>query len=1319
MNFGKYELLEAVGKGSIAEVFKAKSFGAEGFEKLLVIKRIQKKFSDDEIFGERFIKDTQLAIQLNHTNIVQVFDIGKADDRYYLAMEFVQGLSLASLIRQSRLRGTMPSLPLSAFIVAEVAKGLDFAHRKRGRNLKPLDIVHEDISARNILVSAEGEVKIADFGLARAKEAVSELIDRKIQPLYLSPEQLEGRPPDRRSDVFSLGVLLYELTGQSHPFERVERAKLSEFIRDRKFTPPSSFLKNDDGGDELASIIERASAFDPDKRFQDAGAVYEALIGYIYHTGTRVSAHTLFDFLQEIATEEISVSEFRTIEEDVLQEAFRFSMAPTHRPGADAAPTAVSSPSGPPSTEPPSLAPTDPARKDVAILVVDFGEACLADFNASQFTEAVENNGGSLMFADEKIAAAVFGLDLAYGRETEEALDAAFKIHRAAMVHNSAKGAEVRICVKPAKVVVAADGLVDKDPGYQAALTESMEAAKLAEEGVITTRAGRKLSSGAYHFEALDSERFGAKGLGLYHVIGRVPLIENFGRLFGRHQTLRTIGSIFSEVSAFKKGGVLAITGPAGIGKTRLVREGQWRLLSSGQDVAWFETSLDRTSKARPFSAAAAAFRAVTALETVEPEVEILEKTGRLRELGLTADEVECVAALLGAPKEEGAEYYVDAGRQLYSAMVHLTVGLSKERPTVLVFDNADDMDGDSWEVIRRVAETLHCLPVLFCLIYRGSMPDAPHIDKGLRRLELIPLSKADADQLAAASMNAERIETSFSNFMYKVTKGNPLFVEAYARSLVQAGKVIVKDKTAESIDEMDIAVAPKHPEEALSRFVDALSGEERRMLECASMIGRTFSLKLQRHLIGQDARKFRPVLSSLSQKRLIYRSSANEYTFSSALLSDVLLQCLPDPVARDMHLKMVRIIERVFPKQLDDRAAEAALHCELAGEIVSAIEYYTRAGKKATELNADRTALEFYIKSLELLQALPNADPDSILTVCLPIGRLAVRANAFELGLEKIQAAEWVAEDATDKETLVRVLLLNSELHAHCEHTVEVDWYMEWALDLASRLGDHTLSFDVLEAAGHVYFLMGNMKQAGPRFKDAIELAQKDAGVDKNQLITCMAQLAKVEAASGELEQAVKTLAEAESLLDDDSDLLARCEIEQSRGRAFFMAGNFDKSLESQLRLLDIAKEYGLKDYLADTCHLLGELYLENGEMAKAFAYLTMSKDTADEIGMKHLKSLNHLLLQYIDAVELQGANQVGDLEKLLLDALERDAVWEQLHLLYYLSKIYMEKGQHAMAKEHLQQLIKLGAKVNNRLYHNKAEELLKEIRVFEKLSL
>jgi tetratricopeptide (TPR) repeat protein len=397
--------------------------------------------------------------------------------------------------------------------------------------------------------------------------------------------------------------------------------------------------------------------------------------------------------------------------------------------------------------------------------------------------------------------------------------------------------------------------------------------------------------------------------------------------------------------------------------------------------------------------------------------------------------------------------------------------------------------------------------------------------------------------------------------------------------------------------------------------------------------------------------------------------------------------------------------------------AARLATHYDLGGNPVCAIEQYTLAGKKAAEGHAHRAALMFYIRALELLRGLPETVPDSIVAVCLPIGELAIKSNAYELGLKKVQVAEWVAEGVTDKANLVRVLLLISELHAHCEHNVEVDWYMEWAIDLSRELNDDDLSFEVLDSSGHIYFLLGHIKQAEPKFRMAIESASEHT--DRDRLISCMAKLSKVEASAGELEAAMKTLAAAENLLEEGSDLLTVCEIEQSRGRAFFMAGNTEKAITSQLKLLEIAKEYNLKEYIANTAYLLGELYLERGKNAKAFAYLNLSRDTAADLGLKNLVNISNLLINYIDAVEIGGGSQIEELERCLLDALEREAVWEQLHLLYYLSKIYIEKGFKGLAREHLARLIELGGKLNNRLYYTKAEELLKEIDALESISV
>ncbi|MGH7272452.1 MAG: serine/threonine-protein kinase, partial [Polyangiaceae bacterium] len=228
--FGRYRLLERLGQGGMAEVYRAKSYGVEGFEKILVIKLILPEFARSPDFVAMFIHEAKLAVRLSHPNIVQVFDLGKAPsepsdggeprDVYYMAMEHVHGLDLALVLAPSRRQEIPLPIPMGVFVAAEVAKGLDHAHRRRDEQMRPLGIVHRDVSPQNVLVSFEGEVKVTDFGIAKARgtlvsldgsatsEAPAEL---KGKFSYMSPEHVAGEPVDGRSDLFSLATVLYEL----------------------------------------------------------------------------------------------------------------------------------------------------------------------------------------------------------------------------------------------------------------------------------------------------------------------------------------------------------------------------------------------------------------------------------------------------------------------------------------------------------------------------------------------------------------------------------------------------------------------------------------------------------------------------------------------------------------------------------------------------------------------------------------------------------------------------------------------------------------------------------------------------------------------------------------------------------------------------------------------------------------------------------------------------------------------------------------------------------------------------------------------------
>jgi hypothetical protein len=269
-DYGRYVLLERVATGGMAEVFRAKRKGVEGFEKVVAVKRILPHLSSNKDFVDMFIAEAKMVASLSHPNIVQIFDLGKIDDSYYIAMEFVEGRDLRSILSRARNRGTLLGVELSALIAARVCAAMEYAHRHRDSDGKELRIVHRDVSPQNILVSNEGEVKLTDFGIAKAATKASHTDSGSLRGklLYMSPEQAWGRPLDKRTDLFSLGAVFFEALTGHLLFSGNSEMSILERVREARFLPPSSL--NPAVPIELEVVVTRALKKDPDERYQDA-----------------------------------------------------------------------------------------------------------------------------------------------------------------------------------------------------------------------------------------------------------------------------------------------------------------------------------------------------------------------------------------------------------------------------------------------------------------------------------------------------------------------------------------------------------------------------------------------------------------------------------------------------------------------------------------------------------------------------------------------------------------------------------------------------------------------------------------------------------------------------------------------------------------------------------------------------------------------------------------------------------------------------------------------------------------------------------------
>jgi len=303
--FGEYKILKKIAVGGMAEVFLAKRVGAKGFEKLLAIKRILPQFSENEEFISMFIDEAKLAAQLNHRNIIQIYDFGSHQDSHYIAMECIFGKDLRSILKKSKERQEHLSETQCAYIATESAKGLEYAHTLKDHFGRPLQIIHRDISPQNILISYEGEVMLADFGIAKAASKSTEtragVLKGKI--LYMSPEQAWGKPIDKRSDLYSLGVILYEMVADRKVFDADSEFSMLEKVRNAEVEFPTEVFEK--VPKRLFHIIKKALEKRPEDRYQSAHEMRVDLEDYLRATQETLSEKMLSNYLRRLFREEM------------------------------------------------------------------------------------------------------------------------------------------------------------------------------------------------------------------------------------------------------------------------------------------------------------------------------------------------------------------------------------------------------------------------------------------------------------------------------------------------------------------------------------------------------------------------------------------------------------------------------------------------------------------------------------------------------------------------------------------------------------------------------------------------------------------------------------------------------------------------------------------------------------------------------------------------------------------------------------------------------------------------------------------------------
>jgi Flp pilus assembly protein TadD/tRNA A-37 threonylcarbamoyl transferase component Bud32 len=337
VRLGKYLLLEKLATGGMAQLYRAKIVGVQGFEKIIAIKQILPHLSAEKELVDAFIDEAKLAALLNHQNVVQIYDFGKIEDSYFISMEYLFGKDLRATLAKCREREMPLGIQNALYIATRICAGLDYAHTLKDFQGKALNIIHRDISPQNVFLTYEGEVKILDFGIAKAasQSTVTQMGMIKGKVAYMSPEQAGGNPIDHRSDIFSAGILLYEMLSGKRMFLGDTMQILAK-VRKGEFDPPEAAIPGMPV--TLYRVLHQALAKEPSGRYQTCGEMLADLEECVVGLSLRPSSRFLGGYMKRLFAEEIAA------EGESMREAVTASAAPVPQPVVAVTPAATGEP---------------------------------------------------------------------------------------------------------------------------------------------------------------------------------------------------------------------------------------------------------------------------------------------------------------------------------------------------------------------------------------------------------------------------------------------------------------------------------------------------------------------------------------------------------------------------------------------------------------------------------------------------------------------------------------------------------------------------------------------------------------------------------------------------------------------------------------------------------------------------------------------------------------------------------------------------------------------------------------------------------------
>jgi serine/threonine protein kinase/tetratricopeptide (TPR) repeat protein len=852
----QFQIVRRLGAGGMAEVFLAKKQGAEGTYKVLVLKRILPTHGSSRRFRSMFIEEAHLATRLNHPNVVQVFELQDfGDDGLLLAMEYVEGCDLGRLMSAARASGARIDPWLGAWIIAEAAKGLHYAHEKKDEAGQPLEIVHRDVSPQNILLSFEGAVKIADFGIASARVFADEQGVLKGKFGYMSPEQARGEPVDRRSDLYALGVILWEILAGRPIHGGLGGEALLDIVRSGIVEPPTMHSK--DVPAELEQIALRALDPARENRYASGRELAAAIGRAIVHKGELIDASALESVIAQLAprgehAESAGLSpipdlesrhvEARTqaavpmarsmaeprgsgaLESELPKEAAE--EAASDEDGAAVAALLTPSPRRGQATDIPAEGPREVRHVAVVTLHLHGLEALAQQRRAvEQFRSMLDDlafkRGMRWLWTADTEARAIAGLTSNPSRAAGEAAQIALDVHEAIAGLKEDLPAPVAASIGIVRGIAGGT----RDPqGHLVRYVLHDPATYLADVLGHATPAGRTWVAGGVYRLVRRGFRWGdAPGLQLdVNAAGDVPptmriyalersltreerLAEVQGAandLVGRDAEKADLAAAFHEaVSAGGTGQLVcrAVVGEMGIGKTALVATFLGELPPNARLV---HVECTPVQMEVPYAAIAELVRAAIGTSGDEPFDEVaslIAGAGRGAAQGDASSPMVARLAELATNRQVGAgdEDAHARKKNIVAGARNLLAAIALAQPLVLVIEGLQWADKPSLDVLSEIVHSSDPLPIFVALVTR---PDdrVQYVLEGVMRTELRGLMPDEQVRLVEARLGVRDGARQVCTDLLPKVAGNPFFMLEMIDALLERGALEIRETEAE-----------------------------------------------------------------------------------------------------------------------------------------------------------------------------------------------------------------------------------------------------------------------------------------------------------------------------------------------------------------------------------------------------------------------------------------------------------------------------------------------------------------------------------------